>query len=102
MSELTPVSKQKQFKNIDDLYNYADNRNQELEVKQFEHDMICEIEHRDGSKFIITNPLLELVRFTKGTIDQTVYIVYSEHHHPFSYMESDLKSEPKIIAKKKK
>ena len=97
MAELTPAQKQKQFKNIDELYNYADNKNEQLEVTNFDHKIAYELEHRDGSKFFITNALLELVRYTRGSIDETVYIVYSEHHHPLSYMESDLKSEPRLV-----
>jgi hypothetical protein len=105
MAELTPAQKQKQFKNMDELYNYADNRNVQLEVQNFDHKIAYELEHLDGSKFFITNALLELVRYTKGSIDETVYIVYSEHHHPLSYMESDLRSEPimvKLVNGKKK
>ena len=97
MTELTPAVKQKQYKNIDDIYNYADNKNIQLDVADFDHKIAYELEHRDGSKFYITNVRMELVRYTNGTIDETVYIIYSEHHQPLTYMESDLKSEPKVV-----
>ena len=100
------LTKAKQFKSMEDVYNYADNRNQELEVENFDHNSAYELEHRDGSKFFITNVLLELVRlvgtFGHKIMDETIYIVYSEHHQPLTYMESDLKSDPKLVELKKK
>lgn len=92
---LTPSKKQ--FKDIQEIYNYAENKNDNLSVGDLDHTLACEIEHRDGSKFFVTNVHMELVRFTTKTFDETVYIAYSEHHQPLVYMESDLKSEPKII-----
>jgi len=99
-TQLTPSKKQ--FKNIQEIYNYAENQNDNLHVGDLDHTSACEIEHRDGSKFYLTNVHMELVRFTTKTFDETVYIAYSEHHQPLVYMESDLVSEPKIIPLGKK
>lgn len=104
MTATTPLKKQ-QFKTMADIYNHADHKNDQLEVTELDHTSAYEIEHRDGSKFFITNVHMELVRFTSGKFDETVYIIYSEHHVPMIYMESDLVSEPKLIeikGKKKK
>jgi hypothetical protein len=103
MENLTPAKDQRVFKSMASLYNYADERNIKLTVMDFDHTNSVVIEHRDGSTFTVTNPHMELVRYSNGGIDETVYIIYSEHHQPFTYMESDLVGDkPKMVSNKPK
>lgn len=89
------------YKSMQELQNHVDQRDRMITADQFDHKSVCQIEHADGSKFLISNPLMEQVRFTntKGTIDEVVHIVYSEHHHPMYYMESDLIAVPTLLKK---
>jgi hypothetical protein len=93
----------KSFGSMLDIDEYARVRNLQLEVGNFERKSAYEIEHRDGSKFLVTNYLIETVTFqVPDTFDEIVYIIYSEHHNPFIYMWSDLIRPPQYKKLKKK
>lgn len=88
----------KKFKTVSAIDRYVNKRDRSITVMDFNHHTTCTIIHADKSKFIVTNPLIEtvLLELTNMFISENVYIIYSEHHKPFVYMESDLKEIPKM------
>ena len=86
------MTKIKKFNNMSKLEAYIAERNTKLLVTDFDHKRVCKIEHEDGSKFSITNMLVEYVFFEtkKDSHPVSIYIIYSEHHQPLMYFASDL------------
>ena len=60
----------KKFRNIKELFAYAEERNRTIPLgwpkvtsKTLDHNKGCKIEHMDGSYFFVTNVLLEEAKF---------------------------------------
>lgn len=87
------------FSNITTLNNHSDKQNRSLLVTDFDHGKAIQIVHLDGSTFFVTNVKLEKVRYKNKSFNEVVYIIYSEHHKPFVYFESDLTNAPVLIKK---
>lgn len=85
----------KEFLTFINIETYAKSIDESLTVKKFNHKKILYVKHNDGTELSLKHFLVEKVKLKNNTFNETVFIIYTEHHGYFIYCKSDLITIPK-------